>query len=130
MRWREDNMKSHHGGRAVPSGLAALTLMLVAGCASASSNGYKFALASRSNAAVAVQLIDRRTGGLVTNTELFAVRWIPTGLKTVPLREQRTPLAADGHGGFLAKATGGTLHLAAKVPGQDELVYGEIELNH
>lgn len=109
--------------------IAALALATLPLQAFAGSPRYKFEITGQTaGATVTVRLIDTETGEPVKTAHIYAVRAVPRYYKTVPpVHEIRTALAPDGQGGFVAKQTDGTLHLAACVPGEDDLIRGEVE---
>lgn len=123
-------MTSLQTARLVRAALAFLVVTIIAGCATGNSGNFKFVLTEPAGPTPTVQLIDQHTGQPISDAEVYEVRWVTTGMKNVPLREQRTPLKSDGRGGFVIDGSAGTQHLAACVPGLAELIRGELELTH
>ncbi|MGE3829662.1 MAG: FixH family protein [Parvibaculaceae bacterium] len=128
-----------HFTRIVRAALAA-TLMLAAiqGSARAAASDYEFQLTqaeiSQGDAAViAVRLIDKRSGGPVSDAVIFATRldMAPDGMETMTTKIEALPATEPGIYRFKANLSmegGWRLSLAAKVQGEAETVQSELTL--
>jgi hypothetical protein len=115
--------------------ISAVTLG-VAGCQTPNdvSDSYKFQLEGKpvfadDGATISVRLV-RADGSPVSDAEVYATRWVDTGLKSVPRRLQRMPMHADGKGLFTYSSDkvheGDTLQVEANLPPSGSTVQGRI----
>ena len=117
--------------------VTAATTFVLLGCAAISdqSSAYKFELVGKpiqtaSGLSVAVRF-EQSDGSPVSGAQVFATRWVGSGGKA-PSREQLTPMQREESGRYVytseALHNGDTLHLAARLQPDGDLIHGSIEV--
>jgi hypothetical protein len=100
------------------------------------SGNYKFEIAGAtaktdSGAALTLRFV-HADESLVQGAQLFVVRWVPTGQKNSPVRQQLTALPSDAKGNFIYTSdglhAGEKLALAARLQPDGPLIQGSVEV--
>ena len=117
--------------------LALASVIACSAIALASSDDYEFQLVENeikkgTGAAIAVKLVDRRTGEPVANAVVFATRMdmAPDGMEAMTSPVEAMPSTEPGVYRFrtdLTMAGGWRFSIAAKVQGETETVKGRLE---
>ncbi|MGE3832872.1 MAG: FixH family protein [Parvibaculaceae bacterium] len=116
---------------------ASLVLAAIHGPARAAASDYEFQLTQveipQGDALIAVRLIDKRSGEVVSDAVIFATRldMAPDGMETMTTKIEPLPASEPGIYRFKANLSmegGWRLSLAAKVQGEPETVQSELTL--
>ena len=76
---------------------------------------------------IAVEVVDNGSGALVTDAQLYTVRWVYGFGKGVPTHQVRVPLKPSSDGTFVTEARpGDRLQLAAIMPGKSDPLTGSL----